>query len=349
MQTEERWNLHFGKDRWHDIVTDHARRGSFHPVVQYLDANVWDGIERLDCWLATYGEAEDCEYVQAVASLALIAAVRRVRQPGIKFDEMVVLESGQGTGKSSALAILAVHDEWFADDLPLDSDSKVVMERTAGRWIIELAELKGMRRSEVEQAKAMISRQVDKARPAYGRMTVEQPRQCVFFGTTNDSQYLRDMTGNRRFWPVRVGKFDLDALRRDRDQLWAEASHREAQGVSIRLPERLWSAAAEHQASRLLEDPFYEILAERLQAIEAGKLAISDVWDALGLGDKARRTADMGQRLANVMQSLGWTKSNSTLRIGGTPRRAWIKGSAEGGGDAVPEVPHAVLFPQETM
>src|SRR5262249_50019060 len=163
--------------------------------------------------------------VRAVGALSLIAAVRRVRQPGCKFDEILVLEhEEQGTDKSTALRTLAVNDDWFSDDLPLNADSQKVIESLRGRWIIEAAELSGIRRADVEHMKALLSRQIDRARMSYGRLVSEVRRQCVFFGTTNSSEYLRDETGNRRIWPVGIKRVDIDALKRDRDQLWAEAS-----------------------------------------------------------------------------------------------------------------------------
>ena len=162
-------------------------------------------------------------------TLTLIAAVRRVRTPGCKFDELLVLESPQGLLKSSALRVLSVEESWFSDDLPLNSDGKRAIESLAGRWIVEAAELNGLRRSDIEHLKSFLSRQVDRARMSYDRLVTAAPRQCVFIGTTNSTTYLRDGTGNRRFWPVRVGRFDIEALRRDRDQLWAEAAAREAE------------------------------------------------------------------------------------------------------------------------
>lgn len=343
LQAEERYRLTVGKDRWHDIVTDTARRRSYHPVRDMLDGLIWDGVDRLDEWLVTYAGAEDSEYVRAVGAICLIAGVRRVRVPGCKFDEMLVLEGEQGGNKSSGLATLAGREDWFADDLPLDADSKVLMERTAGRWIVELAELKGLRRGAVEHVKSMLSRQVDKARLAYGRMTTEQPRQCVFFGTTNDGQYLRDMTGNRRFWPVAVKRFDLAALRRDRDQLWAEAAAREAANASIRLPEELWAVAGAHQAGREIGDPFHDLLSERLDGWE-GKVRANDVWEALGLGEVGRRTQDDNVRLSAAMQKLGWRRPKSKVRFDGRPQLAWVKGGDGDGVGAFDEVPRAVVL-----
>lgn len=346
LQAEERLQLAFAKERWADIVTDHARDHACHPVREYLSGLRHDDTPRLDRWLIDYAGAEDSDYVRAVSAICLIAAVRRVREPGCKFDEMLVIEGEQGGGKSQALAMLAVHEEWFADDLPLDADSKTVMERTAGRWINELAELKGLRRGVVEHVKGMISRRVDKARLAYGRMTTEQPRQCIFVGTTNDAEYLRDMTGNRRFWPVRVGEFDLAALRRDRDQLWAEAAAREAARESIRLPEHLWAAAGEQQASREVGDPFYERLSERLDGHD-GKVRAGDIWEVVGLGDVGRRSQDDNVRLSAAMHKLGWRRPKSKLRFDGRPQNAWVKGDVGVAVDAYPEVPRAVVLGSE--
>lgn len=340
---EREWRLKYAKDRWFDIATDEARHRTFHPVREFLNSREWDGRARLDAWLCSYGGAADSEYVRAVGAIILIAAVRRVRQPGCKFDEMPVLESDQGTNKSSALAILAINEEWFTDDCPLNADSKVLIEQLTGRWIVEMGELKGMRRGEVESVKAMLSRRVDKARLAYGRMPVEQPRQCVFFGTTNDSAYLRDMTGNRRFWPVKVKRFDLDALRRDRDQLWAEAAAREAQGESIRLPERLWAEAGAQQASREVSDPIYDTLAERLDGW-VGKVRASDIWEAIGLGDTGRRTQDHNVRLSAAMQKLGWRRPKSKLRFDGRPQHAWVKGPDGDHTDAFEPVPRSIVL-----
>src|SRR3546814_13105326 len=154
---------------------------------------------------------------------------------------MLVLESKQVRNKSAALRVLATRDEWFIDELPLNAESKVVIERLAGRWIAEAAELKGMRKGEVEHLKGFLSRQNDTARMSYARLPVIVPRQCVIFGTTNSERYLRDLTGNRRFWPVRVDGFDLPRLRADVDQLWAAAATREARGARIRLAPPPWA------------------------------------------------------------------------------------------------------------
>jgi hypothetical protein len=313
------------KDFFFTVVGDEARRHGFHPVVDYLAELEWDGMPRIDAWLSTYGGAQASPYSDAVGSLMLIAAVRRVRQPGCKFDEMVVLESEQGTNKSSALRILAVNDDWFHDDVPLNADGKRVMEALAGRWIVEAAELNGMRKGEVEHLKAFLSRTHDRARMSYDRYPTEGKRQCILVGTTNSSSYLRDSTGNRRFWPVTTQQFDLDSLRRDRDQLWAEAASREAQGASIRLDRSLWAAAGGEQALRRIADPWEEIISEHLDNRE-GKITVEDAWRMVGVGD-ANRTQEQNRRLGDAMKKAGW--SHGRRRRDGRLRYIYMKGNSD--------------------
>jgi RNase adaptor protein for sRNA GlmZ degradation len=204
-------------------------------VREYLDALVWDQKPRIDRWLIDYAGAADTEYVRAVSRGVLIAAVRRVRQPGCRCGEMLILESPQGTGKTSALRILAVEDAWFADNLPLDA--RGILEMTAGKWIVEASELTLLSQEDVKALKACLSRQHDEARLAYQTTVSRVPRQFLIVGTTDVADdrrfcetegYLRDAASNRRFLSVRVQRFDLERLRGDRDQLWAEASVAEA-------------------------------------------------------------------------------------------------------------------------
>ncbi len=199
-------------------------------VTEYLDALVWDGVPRIDRWLIEYGGAEDSAYVRSVSRLMLVAAVRRARLPGCVFGQLPILEGPQSVGKSSALRILAVNDAWYTDE-SLGSDTRRFMESTVGKWIVEVSELESM-----EDLKAVLSRQWDAARMAYQHKQTRVPRQFVLIGTTNATEgYLRDATGNRRFWPVRVQRFNLERLRADRDQLWAEAAKVEMLGVSLHL------------------------------------------------------------------------------------------------------------------
>lgn len=323
---DERFGFLPSKDLFFDVVPDAARASSFHPVHQYLDGLNWDGVPRVDRWLSSYGGAEDTEYTRAVGGLFLVAAVRRVRKPGCKFDQMPVLESKQGTDKSSALAILAKNPDWFTDDMPLDADAAKVVERLRGKWIVEAAELKGMRTGQVEHLKAFLSRQVDIARAAYARMAVETRRQSVFVGTTNNDRYLRDDTGNRRFWPVKIERFDLPALSRDVDQLWAEAAVREAGGASICLHPSLYADAADQQEARRTEEPYVAVFREKLGEME-GKLKTIDAWTILNIPN-GMRTQAHAERMGSALREHGWTRTK--LRFGGpNPEYCYVKGRAK--------------------
>lgn len=322
LRAEEEHKLKVPKEFFCDVVGDAARRDDFHPVVDYLDSLTWDGGPRLDGWMTTYLEAADNDYTRHVGTIMLVAAVRRVRQPGCKFDEMVVMESEQGKAKSSALAVLAVHEDWFSDDLPLNAEAKLVIERTQGRWIIEAGELKGMSPKGVEHLKGFLSRRRDSSRMAYGRLTHDAPRHFIVVGTTNDDRYLVDSTGNRRFWPVRVGDIDLEALARDRDQLWAEAAAREAAGETIRLDKALWQAAALEQDERRTLDPFVAPLADVFRSLH-GKVRSSDVWDIIGT-PIGMRTPEQERRLGVAMRDLGFERGQA--RFGGHPEHCYRRG-----------------------
>ncbi|TAJ11808.1 MAG: hypothetical protein EPO68_14175 [Planctomycetota bacterium] len=322
---DERFKILFPKEFFVDVVTDMARRNRRHPVREFLDDLQWDGTPRLARWLSTYMGAKETEYTRAVGALVLVAAVRRVREPGCKFDEMVVLEGPQGGFKSTALKVLAVLEDWFSDDLPLNAKPQQFIEQTVGKWIVEAGELKGMRKGDVDALKSCLSRQRDRSRMAFGHLPLERERQFVIIGTTNSDRYLKDNTGNRRFWPVRVGEVRIDDLRRDREQLWAEAAAREADRASIRLDPSLYGTAAEEQARRRVEDPFVETLGAMLNGAE-GKLRSTDAWAIVGVPE-GQRTQEHNQRLGDAMRELGWERAK--LRFdGGEPEYAYAKGDA---------------------
>lgn len=217
------------------VFCNHRR----HPVREYLDSLEWDGVERLDTLIASYIGAEDNELNRAMTRKIFTAAVRRVYDPGCKFDYCLILSGGEGIGKSTFLKIMG--GDWFSDSI-ITTEGKEGMESLRQAWIIELAELASIKRSDVEQVKNFLSKQEDIYRAAYGKRTNHYPRQCVFFGTTNEASFLKGDTGNRRFWviPVDAGLRKIDGdlferLKADRDQLWAEAVVRYRQGEKLYL------------------------------------------------------------------------------------------------------------------
>ncbi len=207
----------------HEAIAAIARRNAYHPVRDELEAlEAWDGTRRLDVAFQTYfGAKGDPEYMGQVFRKWLVGSVRRTFEPGTKFDWMPILEGLQGTGKST-FGVILFGDEYFTDGLPslYDKDAALALQ---GIRCVEFGELASISKTELEVTKQFLSRSVDKVRPPYGRRVVELRRQCIFFGTTNLEEYLKDDTGNRRMKPVVVGQLDFDALKADREQLWAEA------------------------------------------------------------------------------------------------------------------------------
>ena len=230
-----------------------ARERRIHPVRAYLGSLRWDGTPRIETWASRYLGAEPTDLIHAMGSLWLISAVARIYRPGVKADHMLILEGEQGARKSTALKILAGED-WFTDELP-DLGSKDAAIHMQGVWIVEIAELDAIGRAEVSRIKAFLTRTTDRFRPPYGRHTVEIKRQCVFAGTVNPDTYLRDETGNRRFWPIRCGDIDIDALAQDRDQLWAEAVVRFKDGAIWWIEDKaLLKSARDEQDKRYQSD-----------------------------------------------------------------------------------------------
>ena len=262
-----------------DIAT--ARR-AYHPIRQYLAAlPEWDGTPRVDRLLVDYLGADDTDYTHAVTRKTLVAAVRRVYRPGTKFDTVLILAGPQGTGKSTLFARLA--GEWFSDALSVnDMKDKTGPEKLQGYWIHELGELAGMRKIEVEVVKSFISRTEDTYRAAYAATVTSRPRQSIIVGTTNaEDGFLRDVTGNRRFWPVHVTgegpkkSWDLDAD--TIGQIWAEALHYHHAGEALHLTGAVAEAAAVQQNAAMETDDRVGLVAEYLDR------ALPAEWDEMSL------------------------------------------------------------------
>lgn len=269
-----------GKERINDALDAALTKTATHPVREYLNSLTWDGTPRLDKLVIDYIGAEDTPLNRAMTRKHFTAAVARVMQPGCKYDHCLILTGAEGVGKSTLFHTMG--GAWFNDSV-ITTEGKQGMEQLRGAWIIELAELSSIKRSEVEQVKGYITRREDIYRPAYGIKREVYPRQCVFCGTTNERYFLKGDTGNRRFWVIPVDEQlrtkALKAIAEDRDQLWAEATHYYHQGEPLYLNMALEAEAKERQQEYNddYDDPIKELLFNFLDT----KLPID--WDTYDL------------------------------------------------------------------
>ena len=254
-----------------DALLSVATERAFHPVIDYLEAlGEWDGIQRLETLLIEYLGAEDNNYTRAVTRKTLVAAIARVYEPGVKFDSVLILSGKQGMGKSTLFSKLG--GKWFSDNLTLeDMKDKTAAEKLQGFWIMELGELAGMRKAEVENVKSFITRADDKYRASYGINVESHPRQCIIVGTTNNKGgFLRDVTGNRRFWPVTVEqdkalKSPWDLKDEEINQIWAEALYIYREGEELYLKGELLKIATKEQSEAMESDDREGLVREYLE------------------------------------------------------------------------------------
>jgi predicted P-loop ATPase len=344
----ERYRLHAKSSVVAEAIEAIARRHRFHPVREYLDRLKWDGASRVPTLLSAYCGAEATDYTTRASEILLFSAVARVLVPGAKADVMIVLEGAQGAGKTRAVRTLFGTD-WSAEAMESPS-SKDFYQCLAGRWGIEIGEMESFTKAEVNKVKQALSAQDDTYRPSYGRYARKFPRQCVFVGTTNDDQYLRDATGARRFLPVRVSGVDVKRLAADRDQIWAEAFQRYREGVDWwTLP----AGAAQQQDARYLADawsePIERWLSGTLNAMrypddldwrepaQGGgirSVTISQVMSWALVMDVGKHTRQDQMRVAAILRRAGWAKRQCL--IGGRRANRWYRPENEQEGDDVP-------------
>lgn len=351
-------------------VIKHARdimhtRHSYHPVRDYLEAlPAWDGIERLDTLLVDYMAADDTPYVRAVTRKTLVAAIKRIMEPGCKVDTVLTLAGKQGIKKSSFFRLLVPDQAWFSDSLDT-FQGKEAYEALLGAWILEIAELSAVKRSDVERVKQFITKQDDRYRKAYGEKVETVPRQCIFVATTNSNDFLRDMTGNRRWWvvPVNAGgaKEVFTDLPAERDQIWAEALMRYKAGEPIYLDnDQLVEAAAQMQDEFTFKSAKYELienyldlelpekwrdmsLEDRKSWLESGQMFTSnepipgakkrdtvcllEIWMEVFDGKKANFSNIDQREIKDILLKLGWTKAKGNRSFGKAygHQRAWLR------------------------
>ena len=347
-------DAHYGtfSARNYDIaVTKVADDRAYHPIREFIESlPEWDKVPRVDTLLVDYLGAADTAYVRAVTRKTLCAAISRVLRPGCKFDSMLVLNGPQGVGKSTLIAKLA--GEWFSDSLNLgDTKDKTAAEKLQGYWILEIGELAGLKKAEVETLRSFLSRQNDIYRAAFGKRATPHLRQCVFFGTTNaESGYLRDTTGNRRFWPVKTPgngkKQSWNLTHEEILQIWAEALVYVRQGEKLYLSAEMDALAKDEQREAMESDEREGLVREYLDTLLPERWTEMDLFerrnflsgsDFGGLQEKGtvRRTSVsnmeiwcecFGKERANlrrtdsneltgILARLGWKRAESKVRI----------------------------------
>jgi predicted P-loop ATPase len=322
-------------------IKEVARDNAFDPMLDMLDdfQSKWDGTKRLDTWVIDYLGCEDTPLHRAFGRIVLIAACRRARVPGCKFDNITNLEGPEGKNKSTAIRVLAGDDN-FSDQSIIGANDKEVQEQLDGIWMHENADLAGMRKADVDRVNAFASRQIDRARPAYGRVREDRPRRSIEWGTINDDVYLLRQSGNRRWWPLKTTTIAIKALSRDRGQLLGEAATYEAAGESIMLDESLWDAARDAQEQRRVADPWEDVLEDKLlyETAPGGifhksddgyeRVASADVLKWVLEIPRAQQTSAHGQRLALAMKRIGWDRPpTGRVTINGVPVRGYVRRS----------------------
>lgn len=344
---EKHYNI-VGKGKVDDAVISVIHKNTFHPVRDYLDSCEWDGVNRVDTLFIDYLGAEDSEYIRAVTRKVLCGAVARVYHPGIKFDNVAVLIGKQGLGKSQLVKLLG--GPWYSDSLTTVT-GKEAYEQLQGVWLMEMGELAAMKKAEVEATKLFVSKQEDRYRVAYGRRVENFPRQTIFIGTTNEENFLRDSTGNRRFWPVDCSygaeksmweELTPEVVKR----VWGEAKTLYEKGEPLHLNRDLEACAVEKQESHQEEnakqgmvESYLEIklpadwegksMAERRAYVQdeelikeqgrirRNKVCILEVWVELFNGDPKKLSTYDSREINKILGNLkGWKRSQHPVRFG---------------------------------
>lgn len=316
-------------------------RNGYHPIKDYLNTRVWDGVRRVDTLFCDYLGVEDTPYSRATARKSLVAAVARIFEPGVKYDYVPIIVGEQGIGKSTLLRKLG--RSWFSDTFKMN-EGKDMYEQLQGVWIIEIGELDGLRKAEVETIKLYISKQWDTFRPAYARRVEVFKRQCVFFGTTNEEQFLRDSTGNRRFLPLRTGEAEpaKDVFALDDDtvsQIWAEAVALYRKGESLYLVGEVEGIAREEQGKHFEMDVRAGLVAAFIESkvprewaqwtveerrnwlasdesvravaeVERKGVTIFEVWCECFHNPKGNLSRQARREIRDILRTLGYTTSS---------------------------------------
>jgi putative DNA primase/helicase len=323
-----------------DVMSIVKNKNAFHPIKDYLSSHIWDGQLRLETLFMAYLGAQDNPYVRAVTRKTLIAAVARIFEPGIKFEQVLTLVGRQGTGKSTIIRKLG--GEWFSDTFSfhmLQGGNGIrAIEQIQGVWIVEIGEMAGLRKAEAEAAKTFISSQEDIYRPSHGKELVHRKRQNIFIGTTNNRDFLISANGNRRFWPVDIFLTEpsknlwKELTRSEIDQIWAEAVHYYRAGETLELSVEIEALAFAEQTSHEETDEWAEIIESWLERPDLGlsgqgeilrtKVCAADIWELALLGQAKDINNYNTKRIHNIMRKIdGWQQSKSKVHFTDRPSK----------------------------
>jgi len=339
------WQLNMPASAIDQGLATAAEQCAVHPVRDYLDGLVWDGVERIDVFLHSYMHTSNTLWEQKIGAMWLRSCVARIYQPGCQVDHALVLEGEQGLRKSTAFEALVPERFWYADS-GIDVTNKDSYDALRGVWIYCIGELASLAKGDVERWKNFLTSKHDHYRPSYGKRARDFLRQTVFCADTNKDRYLTDATGNRRFWPVKVlSRIDVDAIRRDRDQLWAEAVHT----YKAKQPWHLDTdggdlLAREQQAARMTEEPWETIVADWLaspthtvfdggtphpEPLDLGRgLLVAEVLQHALKIKPEHMKGEPVNRVAAILARLGWTNRRS--KVGGARAMRWYAPADDG-------------------
>lgn len=325
---ETAYRLKTGKNKCADAITSTAQLpvNTFNPAIDYFKSLQWDGVRRLDTWLKEYVSdgKQPAEYLSTVGRKFMCGLAARAMMPGVKFDTMIILEGKQNGGKSRLASVMStIHGvEYFLDDFR-DTDNKDSLLKIQGKLVVEFPEITTMRRTEVNELKGFLSRRTDIFRPPYDRNSIEAPRQCVFVGTVNpEGEYLKDVTGNRRYWPISCrDKLDLDNIRANMEQMHAEAAFLVKNGEQLWLNDHEYSLAEIEQSKRVQSDVWTDSIENFLRGQTF--VTTDDVMSHLNI-PLERRAAHECVRISKVMTLLGWESVRKRMQSG-DKKRGWEK------------------------
>lgn len=318
----EQYNMEVSVENVHHAINLAAEENRINPVGLYLTSLTWDGVPRIDTWLQNYMGVQDTPLARKMGRKWLIASVARALDPGCKADAMLIVKGPQNAGKSTAFRALAGSD-WF-NDTPFEMDSKDRFDFLRGVWVYEIAELTNFTRADANALKGFLSSQDDKYRPAYGRTVVTYPRRVIFCGTTNEDQFLMDSTGTRRFWVVESGPVvDVDGIKRERDQLWAEAVHAYRQSEEYWLDRSDDAVRADESQKHTLHDPLLNAVAAFCADVNNDQFTADTLWRRL-VDDKKSPSSGDARRISKLVKEVG-THTYGRYTAGGTQVRGYYR------------------------